>query len=85
MFYLFVLFSHLWAKMIAADAFSAFQEIVPGNEEQQMEIGKRFRDTFLSLGGGCHPSEVFRRFRGRDPSPKAMLKNLGLKEQSKAE
>jgi len=33
----------------------------------------RFRDTYLSLGGGVPASEVFRRFRGRDPSYNALL------------
>ena len=32
----------------------------------------------LSMGGGTHPSEVFRAFRGRDPSPDALLKHNGL-------
>ncbi|XP_015523020.2 probable cytosolic oligopeptidase A [Neodiprion lecontei] len=76
-------YSHLWAQMVAADAYSAFQEVAPGDEQQQAEIGKRFKDTFLSSGGACHPSEVFRRFRGRDPSPNALIKNLGLKSQDK--
>jgi len=39
----------------------------------------RFRSSYLSLGGGYHPSEVFRQFRGRDPSPDALLWVLGLK------
>lgn len=38
----------------------------------------RFRDTFLTFGGSCHSSEVFRRFRGRNPQPSALLKQLGL-------
>ncbi|KAJ6638769.1 putative cytosolic oligopeptidase A [Pseudolycoriella hygida] len=70
-------FSHIWAKVIAADIYSNFYEV--RNNEQNVEaVGKRFRDTYLSLGGSVHPSEVFRKFRGRDPSPKALLKTLGL-------
>jgi oligopeptidase A len=42
----------------------------------------RFRASYLSLGGGYHPSEVFRQFRGRDPSPDALLWVLGLKNIS---
>ena len=38
----------------------------------------RFRDTFLSLGGGIHAGEVFRMFRGRDPSLDALPKRYGL-------
>lgn len=70
-------FCHLWSKMIAADIYSAFEEARKGDGEI-LDVGKRYRDTFLAAGGSCHPSEVFRRFRGRDPSPHALLKNLGL-------
>ncbi|CAG4946585.1 unnamed protein product [Parnassius apollo] len=70
-------YCHLWSKMIAADIYSAFEEARQGDEDI-MVVGRRYRDTFLAIGGACHPSEVFRRFRGRDPSPHALLKNLGL-------
>lgn len=72
-------YSQVWSRLIAADVYSAFHE-VQGNENEVVNVGKRFRDTFLALGGSCHPSEVFRNFRGRDPSPKALLKSLGLKK-----
>lgn len=70
-------FSHIWSKVIAADIYSNFYE-VRNNEQNVQAVGKRFRDTYLSLGGSVHPSEVFRKFRGRDPSSKALLKMLGL-------
>lgn len=72
-------YSHLWARMIAADVYSAFHE-VRDNDQQIRDVGKRFRDTFLALGGSEHPGQVFREFRGRDPSPKALLKSLGIKK-----
>lgn len=70
-------FSHIWSRVIAADIYSNFYE-VRNNEQNVQAVGKRFRDTYLALGGSVHPSEVFRKFRGRDPSPKALLKMLGL-------
>lgn len=70
-------FCRIWSRMIAADIYSAFEEAKHG-ENDVTAVGKRYRDTFLAVGGSCHPSEVFRRFRGRDPSPHALLKNLGL-------
>lgn len=70
-------FSHIWSRLVAADVYSAFHE-VKDNPEAIIEVGKRFRSVYFSLGGSCHPSEVFRRFRGRDPSSKALLKTLGL-------
>ncbi|KAK5642208.1 hypothetical protein RI129_008375 [Pyrocoelia pectoralis] len=72
-------YSHVWARMIAADLYSAFHEA--SDNDQLVDVGKRFRDTFLALGGSCHPSEVFRQFRGRDPSPKALLSSLGLNKK----
>ena len=60
------------------DAFAAFEEVGLENEEAVRETGRRFRKTVLALGGGRHPSDVFRDFRGRDPSPDALLKHSGL-------
>lgn len=72
-------YSHLWSKLVAADVYSAFAlHDSNANETEFLNTGKRFRNTFLTYGGTCHPSEVFRRFRGRDPSPKALLNILGL-------
>lgn len=70
-------YSYVWSELIAADVYSAFWE-AKQNKEDFMEVGKRFRSTFLTYGGTLQTNEVFRRFRGRDPSPKALLHNLGL-------
>nr|XP_022915778.1 probable cytosolic oligopeptidase A [Onthophagus taurus] len=75
-------FSHIWSRIIAADIYSAFHE-VRENEDKVLDVGKRFRETYLALGGSCHPGELFRKFRGRDPSPKALLSSLGLKKIKK--
>uniref|UniRef100_A0A1L8DU09 Putative oligopeptidase n=1 Tax=Nyssomyia neivai TaxID=330878 RepID=A0A1L8DU09_9DIPT len=72
-------FSHIWSRIIAADVYSAFHE-ASNNPEALAAVGKRFRDTFLAMGGACAPAEIFRRFRGRDPSPKALIFVLGLKK-----
>lgn len=78
-------YSHVWSKLIGADVYSAFFEASKSNNEKDfLEIGKRFRNTFLTYGGSLHPSEVFRRFRGRDPSVKALLRSLGLKAAGKS-
>uniref|UniRef100_A0A6B2EC97 oligopeptidase A n=1 Tax=Phlebotomus kandelakii TaxID=1109342 RepID=A0A6B2EC97_9DIPT len=75
-------FSHVWSQVIAADVYSAFHE-ASSNPEALSTVGRRFRDTFLAMGGACAPAEVFRRFRGRDPSPKALISVLGLKRKAK--
>lgn len=71
-------YSYKWAEVMSADAFGAFEEVGLENEEAVKKTGRRFRATVLSLGGGKHPSEVFRQFRGRDPSPEALLRHSGL-------
>ena len=71
-------YSYKWAEVLSADAFGAFEEVGLEDEQKVREVGRRFRDTVLSLGGGTHPSEVFKAFRGRDPSPEALLRHSGL-------
>lgn len=71
-------YSYKWAEVLAADAFTAFTEAGLDNPEKLSEIGHRFRETVLALGGGKEPGAVFRLFRGRDPDPKALLESYGL-------
>jgi len=73
-------YSYKWAEVLSADAYAAFEEVGLENDEEVRKVGRRFRDTVLALGGGTHPSEVFRAFRGRDPSPDALLRHSGLIE-----
>merc|ERR1711862_364325 len=65
-------YSYKWAEVMSADAFGAFEDVGLDNEEKVREVGRKFRDTVLSLGGGIDPSTVFLQFRGRDPSPEAL-------------
>ncbi|KAL7547939.1 hypothetical protein ACHAWF_011203 [Thalassiosira exigua] len=71
-------YSYKWAEVMSADAFGAFEEVGLDNEEGVKEVGRRFRETVLSLGGGVAPMDVFKRFRGREPSPEALLRHNGL-------
>jgi oligopeptidase A len=71
-------YSYLWAEVLAADAFSAFEETGLNDDSAVKATGRRFRDTVLGLGGSAHPSKVFRAFRGRDPSMVPMLRKAGI-------
>lgn len=71
-------FSYKWAEVLSADAFSAFEDVGLDNPEAVSETGRRFRDTVMALGGGVAPAEVFRQFRGRDPSTEALLRHSDL-------
>jgi oligopeptidase A len=71
-------YSYKWAEVLSADAFGAFEEAGLDDEAKVAETGRRYRDTVLALGGSEHPMEVFRRFRGREPTPDALLRHSGL-------
>ncbi|MEO7803443.1 MAG: M3 family metallopeptidase, partial [Actinomycetota bacterium] len=68
-------YSYIWAAVLAADAFEAFTE----GQGSRSDVGRRFRETILSLGGGRHPMDVFKDFRGRPPSTEPLMRMLGLK------
>lgn len=71
-------YSYKWAEVLSADAFAAFEEAGLEDEQVIKATGKRYRDTVLALGGSKHPMEVFKSFRGREPSTAALLKHNGL-------
>ncbi len=71
-------YSYKWAEVLSADAFAAFEEAGLENEEALRETGRRFRETVLGCGGAEHPMEVFKAFRGREPSTEPLLRHTGL-------
>ncbi len=71
-------YSYKWAEVLSADAFSAFEEAGLEDREAVAEMGWKFRDTVLALGGSRPPGEVFEAFRGRGPAPDALLRHAGL-------
>jgi len=77
-------YSYKWAEVLAADAFAAFEEVGLDNTDAIRAVGRRFRDTFLALGGSVHPLQVFQAFRGRAPSIKPLLRHAGLADPTPA-
>ncbi len=71
-------FSYKWAEVLSADAFSAFEDAGLDDEQAVAETGRRFRDTILAMGGSRHPMDLFKEFRGREPSPEPLLRHTGL-------
>lgn len=67
-------YSYKWAEVLDADAFEAFKEHGIFNPE----IGKSFAKHILSKGGTEHPMTLYKRFRGAEPKPEALLKRAGL-------
>ncbi|KAJ7953486.1 Oligopeptidase A [Quillaja saponaria] len=71
-------YSYKWAEVLSADAFSAFEDAGLDDSKAVKETGNKFRETVLALGGGKPPLQVFVEFRGREPSPDALLRHNGL-------
>ncbi|TXG60039.1 hypothetical protein EZV62_014612 [Acer yangbiense] len=71
-------YSYKWAEVLSADAFSAFEDAGLDDKKAVKDTGHKFRETILALGGGKPPLEVFVEFRGREPSPEALLRHNGL-------
>lgn len=67
-------YSYKWAEVLDADAFEFFQE----NGIFNKEVADKFKDNILSKGGTEHPMILYKRFRGHEPSPDALLKRAGL-------
>jgi Zn-dependent oligopeptidase len=67
-------YSYKWAEVLDADAFEYFQEEGIFNKT----IASKFKDHVLSKGGTEKPMELYKRFRGQEPKPEALLKRAGL-------
>nr|WP_294934755.1 M3 family metallopeptidase [uncultured Flavobacterium sp.] len=67
-------YSYKWAEVLDADAFAYFQEKGIFNKE----VADKFKDNVLSKGGTDHPMTLYKKFRGQEPKPEALLKRAGL-------
>ncbi|HER40677.1 MAG TPA: M3 family peptidase [Salinimicrobium catena] len=67
-------YSYKWAEVLDADAFEHFSE--KGIFDR--ETAQKFRDTILSQGGTEHPLTLYKRFRGKEAAPEALLRRAGL-------
>jgi len=67
-------YSYKWAEVLDADAFELFKE--KGIFDK--ETATKFKDYILSQGGTEHPMTLYKKFRGSEPKPDALLKRAGL-------
>ena len=67
-------YSYKWAEVLDADAFEYFKEKGIFNKE----VATKFKENVLSKGGTEPPMELYKRFRGQEPKPDALLKRAGL-------
>lgn len=67
-------YSYKWAEVLDADAFEYFKEKGIFNKE----VANKFKEHVLSKGGTEKPMTLYKRFRGKEPKPDALLKRAGL-------
>ena len=67
-------YSYKWAEVLAADAFSAFEE----HGVFDPATARRYLEAILSRGGSRDAMEAFVDFRGRPPQVQALLAQHGI-------
>ena len=67
-------YAYVWAEILDADAFEAFKE----NGIFDKETAAKFRTNILEKGGSVDGMELYKMFRGQDPSTDALKKRKGL-------
>ncbi|WP_275785820.1 M3 family metallopeptidase [Pararhizobium gei] len=68
-------YSYMWSEVLDADAFAAFEET---GDAFDAETARRLKDNIYSVGGSIDPEDAYKAFRGKLPSPDAMLRKKGL-------
>lgn len=67
-------YSYKWAEVLDADAFSLFKQKGIFNTT----VAESFRKNILSKGGSEHPMTLYMRFRGQEPTIKALLERNNI-------
>ena len=70
-------YSYKWAEVLDADAFAVFKK----NGIFDRKSAESFRDNILRRGGTVHPAQLYRNFRGQEPSIDALLERDGIQPE----
>ncbi|MER8787831.1 M3 family metallopeptidase [Mesorhizobium sp. M0983] len=68
-------YSYMWSEVLDADAFAAFEE---AGDPFNPALAERLRKNIYAAGGSKDPEELYTAFRGKMPSPEAMMAKRGL-------
>lgn len=68
-------YSYMWSEVLDADAFAAFEET---GDPFNPSLAERLRKNIYAAGGSKDPEELYTAFRGKMPSPEAMMVKRGL-------
>ena len=71
-------YGYLWSEVLDKDAFSVFEASPKGPYD--LELARKFKQTFLEKGGSEEPMTLYKSFTGREPDSAAMLRGRGLTE-----
>jgi peptidyl-dipeptidase Dcp len=74
-------YSYMWSEVLDADAFAAFEE---AQDIFDPPTARRLHDHIYSAGGSRDPAALYESFRGRLPTPDALLRRRGLLDEAKA-
>jgi peptidyl-dipeptidase Dcp len=69
-------YSYIWAEVLDADAFDAFEET---GDIFNQEVANKYRKEILERGSEVEAMELYVNFRGKEPGIDPLLKNRGLK------
>ena len=73
-------YSYKWSELLDADAFSVFKEAQKKNGSIfDKKAAKRFRENILEKGGTEKAMDLYKRFRGGEPTINALLERDGIK------
>ncbi|MBL87141.1 MAG: peptidase M3 [Winogradskyella sp.] len=67
-------YSYKWAEVLDADAFEYFKQEGIFNKT----VADKFKTFVLSQGGTENPMTLYKKFRGQEPQPEALLRRAGL-------
>jgi peptidyl-dipeptidase Dcp len=67
-------YSYVWAEVLDADGFEAFKQAGLFDAE----LARSYRKNILEAGGTEPPMELYKRFRGAEPSIEPLLERRGL-------
>ena len=68
-------YSYMWSEVLDADAFKAFEET---GDVFNAELAAKLKKHIYAAGGSRDPEDLYKAFRGRMPSPEAMIEKRGL-------
>ncbi|MCW5710097.1 M3 family metallopeptidase [Shinella sp.] len=68
-------YSYMWSEVLDADAFAAFTET---GDAFDPAMAARLKTYIYAVGGSVDPEDAYKAFRGKLPSPEAMLEKKGL-------